>query len=597
MPQSAQAPFRLLRYTGPIAVAITFVSLLALTWLTWPDVFVDFGREIYLPMRISEGAVLYRDLAYFNGPLSPYFNALCLKLFGASLHVLFRVNIVLLALLTTLLYRLLARIGDRFSALLGVLAFLSACAFAQLTGFGNYNFVAPYSHELTHGILLGVAALSALARWTERGGHRWIAVAGTCIGLASLTKPETAAAVLAAGALVFILQLQASQSKARSVAVFASSIMFPPILAAALLALAMPLPEALAAVARPWTSLGSGETMSLAFYRKGMGFDAPLSNIMAMLARAACWALAFLPAIFVASRQRGEGRSKWRAMACFALYALVVFGLRERIDWDSVVQPLPLFVGAAVVFAAWHLLHAEVEDRARYVLAAGFAMLAFVLLGKMLLNARVSHYGFALAFPGMMVTLTLLGSWLPAALDRRGCNGNILRGAVVGALAVFASMQVQTTVSYRAEKTEVMGAEGNAFRADIRGRYMKGVLGVLSSTPPDSTVAAIPEGALINVLAKRRTSLRFVSFLPPEVLLFGEDNMLADLEAHPPDRIVLVQKDTSEYGLPYFGRGYGAKLMAWMHANYHPEALVGDPPFAPDSDFGLLVLARNEHAP
>jgi hypothetical protein len=156
---------------------------------------------------------------------------------------------------------------------------------------------------------------------------------------------------------------------------------------------------------------------------------------------------------------------------------------------------------------------------------------------------------------------------------------------------------VQTTASFRAEKTEAIGAQGNAFKADVRGRYMNSVLTVLASTPPDSTVAAIPEGALINVLAKRRSSLRFVSFMPPEVLLFGEDNMLADLEAHPPDRIVLVQKDTSEYGLPYFGLGYGSKLMAWMHANYRPEALIGDPPFEPGADFGLLVLVRNERAP
>ena len=26
--------------------------------------------------QLSEGAVLYRDIAYFNGPLSPYFNAM-----------------------------------------------------------------------------------------------------------------------------------------------------------------------------------------------------------------------------------------------------------------------------------------------------------------------------------------------------------------------------------------------------------------------------------------------------------------------------------------------------------------------------------------
>jgi hypothetical protein len=584
MPASAQKPHRLERFPGPIAIAIAFAGLVAWTWLTWPDVFVDFGREFYVPMRLAEGAVLYRDLAYFNGPLSPYFNALCLGIFGASLRTLFLVNIVLLALLTGLLYRMLARIGDALSASVAVMLFLCVFALAQLTGFGNYNFVAPYSHELTHGVILGIAALAALGRWGESGHVRWLAATGACIGLAMLGKPETAAAALGAGALAFALRLRDVPATGRRPGIFAASILAPPVLAIALLALRLPVAEALAAVAKPWTGLGSGETTALAFYREGMGIDAPAHNLLAMLTWAGYWLLAFLPAALAALKSPLAGqRRAWAACAAFAIYAFALLLMRDRIDWSSAARPLPLFVAILLVLAV----------RRRSAAVAGMALFALVLLGKMLLNARVNHYGFALAFPAMVLVVAALCSWVPAAIERRGGNGGIFRGAVLAAVAVFALGNMQTTAGFRAEKTVGVGKAGDAFKADIRGRYMNAALAQLATSPAASTVAVMPEGVMMNVLSQRHTSLRYINFMPPEVLLFGEDRMLADLAAHPPDRIVLVHKDTSEYGVPYFGRDYGGRLMAWIHANYSAEALIGDPPLQPGADFGVLVLVRN----
>ena len=49
--------------------AILTALMLHVTWLTWPDAFVDFSREVYLPWRVSCGDVLYRDLAYYFGPV------------------------------------------------------------------------------------------------------------------------------------------------------------------------------------------------------------------------------------------------------------------------------------------------------------------------------------------------------------------------------------------------------------------------------------------------------------------------------------------------------------------------------------------------
>src|SRR3989304_1843952 len=93
------------RWIGPVLVAAAFVAMAAVTWMKLCDPIVDFGRELYIPWRITEGDGLYRDIAYFNGPLSPYVNALWFMLFGVSLRTLVIANLCILAATLWLVYR------------------------------------------------------------------------------------------------------------------------------------------------------------------------------------------------------------------------------------------------------------------------------------------------------------------------------------------------------------------------------------------------------------------------------------------------------------------------------------------------------------
>ncbi|MHC5212886.1 MAG: hypothetical protein ACYTG2_19440, partial [Planctomycetota bacterium] len=77
-------------------IGLVAMGIAVLTWRTWPHPFVDFGREVYTAWQLSEGKTLYRDVAYFNGPLSPAFNAMVFKVFGASLSALFFSNAAVL---------------------------------------------------------------------------------------------------------------------------------------------------------------------------------------------------------------------------------------------------------------------------------------------------------------------------------------------------------------------------------------------------------------------------------------------------------------------------------------------------------------------
>lgn len=99
--------------------------------------------------------------------------------------------------------------------------------------------------------------------------------------------------------------------------------------------------------------------------------------------------------------------------------------------------------------------------------------------------------------------------------------------------------------------------------------------------PPEATLLVLPEGVIVNYLTRHINPTRHLNFLPPELAVFGEREILEDLEANPPDFVVLVHRDTEEYGLPLFGTDYGRSLFEWAHDRYVRVFQLGSEPLHP----------------
>jgi hypothetical protein len=109
---------------------------------------------------------------------------------------------------------------------------------------------------------------------------------------------------------------------------------------------------------------------------------------------------------------------------------------------------------------------------------------------------------------------------------------------------------------------------------------------------PGATFTVVPEGVSLNFLSRRRSSVRYVEFLPFEFTTFGERAILSEFKAHPPDYIVLTDRDVTEYGAGHFGvKGYGAEILHWIRQEYAPVVRIGPAPFS-SPKFGMEILKR-----
>jgi hypothetical protein len=220
---------RLWVWAGWPLLALAFVAGAALTWRKWPDLIVDFGLQLYIPWRLSQGAVLYRDLYYMaGGPLSQYWHALLFRWCGPSFLVLILSNLCAAAAMLALIGRGFRQAAGPLCGFVTTLAVICVFGFGQYTGVGNSNYAAPYSHEMLHGLLLSLAALSWLSRWLARKTLAAAAAAGCCLGLVTLTKPDICLALIVTTVTAFVLATQSGRGfLLRSAAMLVGGAMAP----------------------------------------------------------------------------------------------------------------------------------------------------------------------------------------------------------------------------------------------------------------------------------------------------------------------------------------------------------------------------------
>ncbi len=595
-----------LLWLGPIIIIVTFVSLAHFTWNTWADPVVDFGREVYVPWQLSQGAVLYKDIAYFNGPISPYFNALIFKIFGPSLRTLFITNLTLLAVFIVLVWNLLKSLANRLTAFIGIMVTLCIFSFGQALGISNYNFIAPYSHEITHGIILCVAMILLLQKWQAKMQDKWLIAAGFFAGLAFLTKPEIALSALVVGVcsifLAYFVNKKAKSEILRYFGIFFGAALVPIVISALILSTQMPFVDAISGVLNPWTGLFQYKVSSLVFYQDKIGLNDPVGNIWTMVIETFKWILIFLPAFalsliskyedFISQNKSGKLFIKYSVLIAAVIYILLFYFITKDINWFEIARPLPFLLIAILIWLFVCLQNPNKRDYSLKMIP--FVLFALFMISKIILNADLTDYGFTLALPATLVFIITFTYLIPNELEMHSMNKNILIATTSVILIFTCCVYIYITATHISQKKYIVGEGVNSFRADYRGAFVeaarKKILDLDNST---STLAVLPEGVMLNFLTGEKNSTPYVTLMPPEMILFGENNILNSFEKNPPDKILLIHIDTSEYGYPFFGQEYyGVGIMDWIKSTYNPLGTFGDKPLVSGSTFGIEILQK-----
>ncbi len=561
---TSKIPFggRVAALAAPVLPVLAGTAAAVISWQRWITPFVDSSREMSVPWRLSQGERLYRDVAYYYGPVGPWLGAVLLRMFGRHWAVLEAMCSVFATLLVVALYRLTKEAGSRLSATVAATAAAALCVGAPLGG----AFLFPYSIDSLIAVAAGLAALALTARNGPR--QSWI-VAGAALGIALGARVEIGSLVLA---IVAIGGLRFSRTihdrRWLRVAGLGAAI---GIVIYGVAFFGIPLrdlwPEGPGAVFSP-----PGEWRAV--YRLVAGLDDPAAGF-----RRVATSL-FLDVIVVGGAwllRKGVGRLAWVLLVAGAVvFSLTAAGRGIDSSWPPLLASGPLL--AIALAAASFLRPRMAEQPARFFLFGFAAVLASRVLLGLDYGQRPNPYSI-LALPGICATMAVLFvDLIPLILPRP--EGVRLNAALVfigiGAVGLLHLGRISAPERY----LRVATPAGSLRLPLLQAAPTAMTLGFLRrAARPGDTLASFPEAGIFNFTTGLRNPLREEQILPGFLGPAEEDRVIDRFRQAPPRFVLLINQPAAAFGEVAFGEDYCQKLWAEIERSYRLVASFGTPNF------------------
>lgn len=593
---------------------ITFVFLTYWSWGKWPDLLIDFGRELNLAWQLSDGKILYRDIRHLFGPLSPILNSLIFKRFGSSLGTIYTTNLIYLFIFTGSLYFFLNKLTSALASFLCCFSFLSIFAFSQYRPIGNFNFITPYSHESVHGIYLLFFLIVSFGLYLIKKNKAHLITSGMVFGLILLTKIEIIVSALICSiyffsALWFICNQNTLSEKifTKHVTLFVIGISMPISGFLVYFMNYMPITETIESIFMSVKLVLENDFSTLVYYKRSLGINNIVSSIYSIMLES-LYILTFLTFLFIISLLLDKVySSKWRRYSVIILTTIMMIIVSHPINPLFFGRSLPFllfltFTGViALLIRAFQRDATINEQHIRLFIFSILTIASLSLLLKMLFYSRIDHYGFYLAPFSFFVFIILTSYIIPQYFISSALSKKFYKYSISFLIIIFSLKCLSYSDFYYKLKTDSIGDEFGGIKIYNKRSHSRDFLTkyainyIQDNIPKDSTLTVFPEGGMINFLTKLENPTSFTNFMPPEIMAFGESVVLANFRDANPDYIAIVHKDTSEYGVKYFNseNGIAAKITNWMRNNYYLVARFGNQPFT-SNGFGILLLKRKE---
>ena len=581
-----------------VGLVASALYVLSVSWRRWPDAVIDAGHQLYTAWRLSEGALLYRDVGCLYGPLSSYVNALLFRLFGSGMMVLVWANLVVYATILFLTYRLFRAAYGALGALVVCALFVWIFSFNQLVPVGNYTYALPYAHESTHGVLITLLLIGAAERWIHQARTGQALRLGLLCGLCLVLKPEfMVASGLVMAAAVGLRWRQRKPLRPAEILAWTLAALSPMALFLGWFWRQVPFAAAFRSANQAWWTVFV-DGVHAQVWKGFAGTDAPVSNLGSLLI-ATSVLLGGVVMLWLGARLIARG-----VVAGGLLVVLPCALAVSQVDWMRAASFVPLTLLLVIAVRLIGLFRpGRLALSGRDSLGLLLSLAALALLARMFLNPRVYHFGFyQAALATMVVVAELIGLLRRVASKSRIAVG--MTAACVGMVLVAACVDLHLRArQFYSLRTLAVGAGRDQFltfspRQDAGGLMVKSLVEELDRLTGQGRLLVVPEGLMVNYLARRKSPVVEWIFIDLTLANGAETRLVERLAADPPDYVVLLSRDLREHGITRFGAfgQPGHELISYFERQYRTLRQFGGDPFDGDTPGArLLGLVNSQH--
>ena len=512
---------------------------------------VDSGREAYLPLRVLEGKLLYKDLFNVYGPLSYQINAVAYSIFGINLNTLYLMGLFNSFIILFSIFFLTNFFTNRKIALCVTFLVIVSCVYIKTF----FNFIFPYSYAAIYSLSAFLLSASSQIAYYRYRKEYFLFGAFFFAGVAFANKIEYLPYFFFLFVLLFLSKL-GWQKKL----IAAGSFFVVPILSFGILLIQgvgfrdfynafMLINDIVKTPALDYFYKNYGlyfnpsyVKYSLATFFKLLAFLVPVSLILYgfnyfitnvvenSVIKKVLNFLNFVLILFIAQKMFSIYLSvqlrffTW--IGIFSLVVLVGYSMFYVVNFfrnNKRFYPVP-FLEKSFVF---------------------FLCAAILVSIKGLFAVGTECYGtFSLAV--LLIPFTVFcAHYLPdlsKVVDRHIWQKMIVNLFFIVIVLVFSGV-MKKALNY--PLYPVISSRGVIFVKESTKEVNTLVQYIIKNVPVSEKIVTIPEGAMINFLSGRYTDDKYYYLIPVNVQLFGEENIVNDFRKNPPSYFLLN-------GLPYY---------------------------------------------
>lgn len=551
---------------------------------------VDVGREVYLPWRMLEGEVLYKDLFNMYGPLGYQINTILFKIFGANLNTLYYAGFVSSVFISYFVYFISKLFVDKKIALSIVSVIITTCVFSS----GLFNFIFTYSYNAVYALLGLLVSLYGALVFIKDKKYSMLILSYLSAGFAFANKIEYAFYF----AFLFICLpffLKDENGWCKDLKKYLYPVLgffvFPIISFVFLLLQGATITELIQAYK---SIVDVVKAPATDYYYKAYGlYFHPMYVLFTLKIFVTKILTRVVPVILIlfvlntySIKFIKNKFIKYLFNTITFLFLIFVIQKWFKIAFIKNIAGfcwIALFLTFILVCFVFYLVISYFKNNKKLTIDKNLIMFLFLLTSSLAVSVKgfahvlIECYGTFSLTVLFLVFVVFCANYLSQFLKLSELKTEVLRKTIVNLCFILSTLYFSIVFVNLLHRTDVVlkNDRGVVYLNKVFKEQKNLISFIRENTSKDATLVVLPEGGIINFLSDRKSYGKYYFLIPGNVQAFGEENILRDFENNPPDYFLLNNTAYEPYNVGDF-RDYGSKITNFIFENYNPIYRIDD---------------------
>ncbi|MCR5261064.1 MAG: hypothetical protein K6C94_04425 [Candidatus Gastranaerophilales bacterium] len=532
---------------------------------------IDTGRELYIPFRMLNGEVLYKDIFNIYGPLAYQINAFSYCLMGARINSLRIFGIFNFMLILSSIWFILKEFFEKDDKITVFSKFTKGfkdCMLVfillSLYSLGIFNYILPYSFAMTYGLCFFLWSLFCLIEFSKTDLPKFAYLSCLFAGGAVCCKYEFFAY------LIFLLLYLLFCKKPKTFLISVLSLAIIPVISFGTLFLQgmsfadlsktfqiMKTMADTVAIKYLYTNF-TGTYFNLKVFGICFGKTLVLAVIGAILYffGRLCRKDKFLTLIVYTFSFLGMIYTGTVGFSLFAIINTLLLIIYFKKIYAN--KPVFIFMSASILLSLKTFFAVNIETYGAYTLPL-LIISIFVFLSNIdycedneVKSNILNTYSVIVFF---FVLIFVINSTI---INLKKLHGFITTEPILTSNHIEQITKTEYTYPYIAEPINMAIAY------------------ISNNTKTTDKIVVLPETQFLNFVTKRPADNLYDSLTPLYFETFGEDNIIEHFKETKPEYFILNNRNTIDYGKRYICEDYGQNFCSFVDKNYKKVETFGE---------------------